>query len=64
MRKSYCLYCGDTKVRDDWDLFGGTIGETHYVCHRKRCQAKRQRVLEARRKQAEERKAARAARGG
>lgn len=33
-----CRYCGDIKRKPTWMHIGGTIGESHYVCHRKRCQ--------------------------
>lgn len=38
MAVEFCYYCGDRKVRKDWECIGGTIGESHYVCHRKKCQ--------------------------
>ncbi len=37
MAREFCFYCGDDNVRKDWEMMGGTIGETHYVCHRKKC---------------------------
>ena len=33
----FCFFCGDTEKRPGWVHIGGTIGETHYVCHRKKC---------------------------
>lgn len=44
-----CPYCNDQKVRDSWERIGGTIGEKHYVCHRKACRAKREMSQRARR---------------
>jgi len=57
---SLCWYCRDENVRDDWERIGGTIGERHYVCHRKRCRAKRERSMRALREAAAARRAAKA----
>ena len=42
LEKHFCYYCGDTQVREDWVQIGGTIGERHYTCHRKRCLKKQE----------------------
>jgi hypothetical protein len=57
LEKHFCYYCGDDKVRADWVREGGSIGERHYLCHRKRCAKKRTAWL----KQAREERAARKA---
>ena len=49
MSREFCFYCGDDKVRKDWEMVGGTIGETHYVCHRKKCQRRKTAQDERRR---------------
>jgi hypothetical protein len=56
MASEFCYFCGDDRVRKDWVWIGGTIGEKHYVCHRKKCQKRRAAVIARRQKWLEERK--------
>lgn len=48
-RREYCRYCFDAHPRPSWTLIGGTIGESHYICHRKLCQ-RAHKAVEVRRK--------------
>jgi len=42
----FCFYCHDTKFKPTWERMGGTIGERHYVCHRKKCQKRHALIRE------------------
>jgi len=57
--EAFCRYCRDEKIQEDWESIGGTIGEMHYVCHRKKCRQKHESIEAIRREQAAERKEAR-----
>jgi len=37
LRPEFCYYCHDAERLSSWTYLGGTIDETHYICHRTKC---------------------------